>query len=72
MYGRIFAECYDTVLEANHRHNSRPKDKWEDSRLIITKKFWPEFMQKIFIQTEFVKPVVFLPTLYYYYNIEKK
>jgi len=62
--GKISAECYNTVLEAIYTHESRPDDNRVDSRLVIIKKFWPQFIQKIIIQNAFRKPVVFvLPKL---------
>lgn len=70
-YGKIQVECYDTVLEAINRHKSRSEDLRVDSRLVIMKKFWPEFMQRILVQTEFTKPVVFLPKLFYNHNVHK-
>jgi len=60
-YGKISVECYDTVLEAINTHEARPDDKRVDSRLVIMKKFWPQFIQKIIVQNEFRKPVVFIP-----------
>jgi len=60
------AECYDTVLEAINTHESRPDDKRIDSRLVIMKKFWPQFIQKIIVQNAFRKPVVFTPKILIY------
>ena len=66
MLGRINVECYDTILEANKKYETRTNDKKNlESRLIIMKKFWPEFMQGIIVQNEFRKPVVILPRIYY-------
>ena len=59
-YDKIPAECYDTILEAILTHESRPHDKRVDSRLVVIKKFWPQFIQKIIIQNAFRKPVVFV------------
>ena len=59
-YGKIQVECYDTVLEAIKKFESRSKDLRVDSRLVIMKKFWPQFIQRILVQNEFRKPVVFL------------
>jgi hypothetical protein len=67
-YGKISVECYDTILEAIHKHESRPDDKSVDSRLVIMKKFWPQFIQKIIVQNEFRKPVVFIPKLLHNIN----
>ena len=64
-YGKINVECYDTVLEAIKKHENRSDDQRVDSRLIIMKKFWPQFIQKIIVQNEFRKPVVILPKLFY-------
>ena len=63
----INAECYDTVLEAIYTHEERDKlNTSSDSRLVILNKYYPEFLQKKFIQWEFSKftnicskPVVF-------------
>jgi len=37
-YGKISVECYDTILEAIHKHESRIDDKSVDSRLVVMKK----------------------------------
>lgn len=60
-YGKINVECYTTVLEAINKHELRPDDYRVDSRLVIMNKYWPQFIQKIIIQYEFRKPVVFIP-----------
>lgn len=59
-YGNINVECYDTVLEAIKKHENRPYDQRVDSRLVIMKKFWPQFIQKIIVQNQFIKPVVIM------------
>jgi hypothetical protein len=70
-YGKITAECYDTVMEAINTHEARPDDNGVDSRLVIMKRFWPQFIQKIIVQNAFRKPVVFIempPTFTSYPN----
>lgn len=60
-YGAIQVECYDTVLEAIHKHENRQDDdRGLDSRLVMMNKFWPQFIQKLIVQNEFRKPVVFI------------
>ena len=59
-YGNINLECYDTVIEAINTHERQPDDNRVDSRLVIMKRFWPVFIQKIIIQNIFRKPVVFI------------
>ena len=60
-YRKITAECYDTVLEAIHAHETKPdRDHIYGSRLVIVNKFLPEFMHKLFIQNEFRKPVIII------------
>lgn len=66
-YNKISVECYDTVLEAIYTDEERDKlNTSSDSRLVIINKYYPEFLQKKFIQWEFSKftnicftPVVF-------------
>lgn len=60
-YGDINVECYNTELEAINKYEFHPDDNRSDSRLVIMKKFWPQFIQKIIVQNEFRKPVVFIP-----------
>ena len=59
-YDNIYAECHDTVLEAIYTHESRPHDDRVDSRLVIMKRFWPVFIQKIIVHNALNKKVVFV------------
>lgn len=65
-YGNINVQCYNTVLEVINKHKLRPDDNKVDSRLIIMKQFWPQFIQKIIIQNAFRKPVVFMQSKSYF------
>jgi|LakMenEpi03Aug12_release.lakeMendotaPanAssembly.Ray.scaffolds.fasta_scaffold636874_2 hypothetical protein len=67
-YGTIDVECYDTILEAINKHESRTDDYRVDSRLVNMNKFWPQFIQKIIVQNEFRKPVVFQSKFAYSFN----
>lgn len=60
-YGKIEVECYDTVLEAIHKYETRKNDTSFDSKLVIMNKFWPQVIQKIIVQNALSKPVVILP-----------
>lgn len=63
-YGNINVECYNNVLEAIIKHETLIEDFNDfknlciDSRLVVMKKFWPQFIQKIIVNNAFQKPVV--------------
>ena len=62
-YGRIEVECFDTVLEAVKSFEEREDKSISpayESRLLYVNRLFPEFVNKMLIQNEFRKNVVFL------------
>jgi len=52
---KIDVQCYDYMFEAVQKVN----EYHGDSRLVVMKKYYPTFIQKMLVQYAFIKPVEF-------------